>query len=58
MRKTIVIKGKKLVYSSKYHGYIDPEWHGDDGIGYQPTTIIRFKRRKRIFRHRTKQTKR
>jgi len=27
MRKTIVVKGKRLIYSLEYYGYIDPEWH-------------------------------
>jgi len=54
MRKTIVVKGKRLVYSSKYHGYIDPEWHaGVRGSSiYEQPTVWRFRKtRTRVKRH-------
>jgi len=52
MRKTIVVKGKRLVYSSKYHGYIDPEWHpGVRGSSvYEQPTVWRFRKIKHRVR--------
>jgi len=57
MKKTIVVNGKKLVYSPKYHGYIDPEWHpGVRGSAiYEQPTVWRFRKtQRRIKRHRGK----
>jgi len=49
MRKTIIVKGKKLIYSSKYHVYIDPEWHsGVRGNSiYEQPTVYKFRETKR-----------
>jgi len=54
MKETIVVKGKRLVYSSKYHGYIDPEWHaGVRGRSiHEEPTVWRFREtRHRVKRH-------
>lgn len=54
MKKTIVVKGKRLVYSTQYHGYIDPEWHaGIRGSSvHEKPTVWRFKKTKHMGKRR------
>jgi hypothetical protein len=57
MRKSIRVKGKRLIYSPTHKGYIDPEDHsGGGGFGgaslvwrfrRKPHTVIRHKHKRR-----------
>lgn len=56
MRKTIVVRGKRLIYSSQYHGYIDPEWHAGvrgSSVNEKPT-VYRFRKTRRRIKYRVK----